>query len=73
MQTESGRIHSGLLIEQTEAVVVVRDSSGKDTHVPRDEIELLVAQKKSLMPDLLFRDATAQDAADLLAFVASLK
>lgn len=73
VQTESGRIHSGLLIEQTEAVVVVRDSSGKDTHVPRDEIELLVAQKKSLMPDLLFRDATAQDAADLLAFVASLK
>ena len=73
LQTESGRTYSGLLIEKTDAGVVIRDSAGKDTHVLKDDIELLVAQKKSLMPDLLLRDATAQDAADLLAFVASLK
>ena len=34
---------------------------------------LLVRQQKSLMPELLLRDSTAQDAADLVAFVASLK
>ncbi|MCH2200509.1 MAG: PQQ-dependent sugar dehydrogenase [Fuerstiella sp.] len=73
VQTESGQIHSGLLIENTDAVVVIRNSAGKDVSVSRDDIELLVAQKKSLMPELLLRDATAQDAADLLAFVASLK
>ena len=73
LQTESGRILSGLLIENTDALVVIRDSSGKDTRVRKGDIEILVAQKKSLMPELLLRDTTAQDAADLLAFVASLK
>ena len=33
----------------------------------------LVAQQKSLMPELLLRDLTAEQAADLLEFLASLK
>ena len=73
LQTESGQIFSGLLIENTDETVVIRDLTGKDTRVPGGDIEVLVAQKKSLMPELLLRDVTAQDAADLLAFVASLK
>ena len=73
VQTESGQIHSGLLIENTDTEVVIRNSAGKDVSVARGDIELLVAQQKSLMPELLLRDATAQDAADLVAFVASLK
>lgn len=73
VQTESGQIHSGLLIENTDTEVVIRNSAGKDVSVARGDIELLVAQQKSLMPELLLRDATAQDAADLVAFVVSLK
>ena len=73
VQTESGQIHSGLLIENSDTEVVIRNSAGKDVSVARGDIELLVAQQKSLMPELLLRDATAQDAADLVAFVASLK
>ena len=38
-----------------------------------DEVEELIPQPKSLMPELLLRDLTAQQAADLLAFLASLK
>jgi putative heme-binding domain-containing protein len=72
-QTESGELISGLLVEKSADVVVLRDLSGKDIRIRRDEIELLVAQKKSLMPDLLLRDCTAQDAADLLAYLTSLK
>jgi len=37
------------------------------------EVELLVRQQKSLMPDLLLRDMTRQQVADLLAYLASLK
>jgi hypothetical protein len=33
----------------------------------------MVAQKKSLMPELQLRGLTPQDAADLLAWLASLK
>ena len=73
VQTESGQIHSGVMMENSDTAVVVRDSAGKDARVLKGDIELLVAQNKSLMPDLLLRDTTAQDAADLLAFVASLK
>ena len=73
VQTESGQIYSGLLIENTETSVVIRDLAGKDMSVSRDDIELLTAQKKSLMPELLLRDTTAQDAADLLGFLVSLK
>jgi len=72
-QTTSGEVISGLLVERSEEVVVLRDSSGKDVRILPDEIEVLVAQKKSLMPDLLLRDSTAQDAADLLEFLSSLK
>jgi hypothetical protein len=34
-----------------------------------DQVELLVRQPKSLMPDLLLRDMTAEQVADLLAFL----
>ena len=73
LQTDAGRLYSGLLIERSDELVVIRDSTGRDIRIPAPEIELLVAQKKSLMPDLLLRDASAQDAADLLAFLKSLK
>ena len=33
----------------------------------------LVAQQKSLMPELLLRELTAQQVADLLAYLESLK
>jgi hypothetical protein len=41
--------------------------------VPVDQVELLVRQPQSLMPDLLLRDMTRQQVADLLAFLESLK
>ena len=37
------------------------------------EIESLVAQGKSLMPELVLSQITAQDAADLLAYLTTLK
>ena len=37
------------------------------------EITRLVAQEKSLMPDLMLRDMTARQVADLVAFLRSLK
>ena len=39
----------------------------------KEQIEQLVAQQRSLMPELLLRDMTAEQVADLLAYLKSLK
>lgn len=73
VQTESGVVHTGLLAKRTDDDVTLRDATGKLTVVPTNEIEVIVSQQKSLMPELLLRDVTAQDAADLLAWLATLR
>lgn len=73
LETKKGRVLHGLLIRKNEKEVVLRDAKGKDIPVPSKEVDLLTPQQQSLMPELLLRDLTAQQAADLLAFLASLK
>jgi putative heme-binding domain-containing protein len=73
LETTRGAVHSGLLVKKTEAEVVLKSAEGKLLTVPAREVETLVPQQKSLMPELLLRDMTAQQVADLLEFLASLK
>ncbi len=73
LETTDGRVLAGLIENQTEDEVVLRDAQGKRHTVARERIELLVRQQRSLMPDLLLRDMTPQDVADLLAYLATLK
>ena len=73
LETTSGRVVSGLLVEKTDDLVRIRDTRNEETRIPADEVELLVPQQKSLMPDLLLRDMTPQQVADLLAFLTELK
>ena len=72
-ETTEGLQYTGLLISKDESEVVIRDAQNKDIRIPVAQIEELVPQKQSLMPDLLFRDMTAQQVADLLAYLSSLK
>ena len=73
LETSAGQIHSGLLVEKSAAQVVLRNAKNELIKVPADEVELLVPQSKSFMPELLLRDMTAGEVADLLAFLVSLK
>ncbi|WP_166831886.1 PQQ-dependent sugar dehydrogenase [Thalassoroseus pseudoceratinae] len=73
VQTADGRVISGLLIERTDQAVVLRGTDGKDVRVPMSDVEQLVPAQKSLMPDLLARDLTAKELADLLSFLQSLQ
>jgi putative heme-binding domain-containing protein len=73
LQTVDGRAATGLLIERTAQFVAVKDAQSKVLRVPVSEVEVLEAQKKSLMPDFLLRDMTIEQAADLLAYLASLQ
>ena len=70
---KDGRVVSGLIVERTESAVSIRDAQGKTTRIDSDDVELFAPQARSLMPELLLRDLTAQQAADLLAFLAARK
>jgi hypothetical protein len=53
--------------------VVLKDAKNKLNRFKTGDVELLVPQQKSLMPELLLRDMTRQQVADLLAYLATLK
>ncbi len=73
LETKDGRVFTGLVVEKTKDAVVLKDAQGKTIRVPSAEIEQLVPQSRSLMPELLLRDLTAQQVADLLEFLATLR
>lgn len=73
VETEEGRLYSGLLVSRDETEVVLRTAQNQLVRVAVDNVAQLVPQQQSLMPDLLLRDMTAQQAADLLEFLSSLK
>ncbi|MBI1311100.1 c-type cytochrome [bacterium] len=73
VQTSSGKVLSGLLIEQSDTKVILRDAQNKDHEIPADDIEEIFRQRTSLMPERLLRDLTPQQAADLLAWLESLQ
>jgi putative heme-binding domain-containing protein len=73
VETTAGRVLSGVLVHKDGNEIVIKGTDAKEQHIPTGDVELFVAQQKSLMPDLLLKDFTAQQVADLLAYLASLK
>ena len=53
--------------------IVLKMVGDKEVRVPANTVAALVPQQKSLMPELLLRDVTLEQAADLLEFLAGLK
>ncbi len=73
LETTKGRVYTGLLVKKTADEVVLKDSENKLVRLRAAEVELLIPQQKSLMPELLLRDMTAREVADLTAYLNSLK
>lgn len=73
VETDDGRLLTGLLLHKDEKEVVLKDAQDKETRIATESIEQLVPQRQSLMPDLLLRDMSAQQVADLLEFLGTLK
>lgn len=73
VETSDGRVLSGLVAEQNETEIVLKDATNTPIRVLRSEVEQFVPQQQSLMPDLLLKDLTAQEVADLLEFLAQLR
>jgi len=72
-ETDEGRLVTGLLVKRDADQIVLRDVQNKLIAIPADQVEQLVPQRKSLMPELLLRDMTAQQVADLLAYLGALR
>lgn len=71
--TRDGQVHVGVLASRSDREVVLRDAQNKTERIATDVIEQETLQPVSLMPEGLLRDLTAQQAADLLEYLASLK
>lgn len=73
VELKSGRVAAGFLNSESPRQIVLKTIDGTLLTIPRDEIEDISKQTVSLMPELVLQNITAQDAADLLAFLASLQ
>jgi uncharacterized repeat protein (TIGR03806 family) len=73
LETKDGRVLTGLIVEKRAQELVLKDAQGKTIRVPNDDVQQVVPQSRSLMPELLLRDLTAQQVADLLEFMVSLR
>lgn len=73
IETTAGKVHSGLLVRRDKAEIVIKDAQNKEHRFETADIEIAAPQQKSLMPELLLREMTAPQVADLLAYLESLK
>jgi len=73
VETSEGKVHSGLLVSRDATAVVLKDAKNVQQRIAAGDVEGIFPQTKSLMPDMLLRDFTAQQVADLLEYLSSLK
>ncbi len=70
----NGKIYTGLVAEKTAKEIALLDAATKKTiRLSLADVDQIIPQKTSLMPEGLLRDLTAQQAADLLAYLEGLK
>jgi putative heme-binding domain-containing protein len=67
-RTKKGTVFSGILVEETPTRVVLRDGT-KTEAINRDDLDRLVVQNISMMPEGLEKTMTEQEFRDLVAFL----
>jgi putative heme-binding domain-containing protein len=71
--TEDGRSLTGLLVKRDKESLVLRDGQGKEIVLEAKNVQKLQPSRMSLMPDGQMASLTAQEAADLLEYLATKK
>jgi putative heme-binding domain-containing protein len=71
--THDGRSANGVLARDVDEVIVLRDSSGAESRIRRDQIAGMSRASTSVMPEGLARSLAPHDLRHLLAFLQSLK
>jgi putative heme-binding domain-containing protein len=73
LEMQDGAMQSGFMVKQDAAEVVLKLPTGQALAVPRPQVKSLKPIAPSLMPEGLVQSLTLQEAADLLAYLESLK
>ena len=71
VETKDGRVFTGVLLERNTAGLTLKDAQANEVHIAQADIEFNAPQQRSLMPELQLQDLTAQQVADLVAFLAA--
>jgi putative heme-binding domain-containing protein len=71
--TESGRVLSGIIAEESATAVVLKRAEGATDVVPRNQIQEITSTGVSLMPEGLEKGLSVEDVANLIAFVRSIR
>jgi len=73
VQSTDGRVLTGVMAERDASVLKLRDAKGDLHEVAVTQVEELKPQRASIMPDGLLKDLTLQEAADLVAYLETLR
>jgi len=73
IETKDEAIHSGFLLGKTGDQVVLKEASAGQVRFLASDIKSMEAQRLSLMPEGLLQGMTAQEAADLVEYLQSLR
>jgi putative heme-binding domain-containing protein len=71
LETKTGQIRVGLMLEQNPKTVVLKTTSGNELVLPRLNIQSVQPQPWSLMPEGLLQGLTPTALADLLNYISS--
>ena len=69
----SGAIVAGLKVREDDGELVLKNAERQEQRIPKPSIKRQVVSTKSMMPEFLLQDLTADEAADLLEFLGTLK
>mgnify|MGYP003322582919 FL=1 len=69
IETTEGRVLSGMVKDQTDEHVTIVDPKGEVQKLAKESVDRMERQNQSLMPELLVKNLTAQQLADLLEFL----
>jgi putative heme-binding domain-containing protein len=73
VKTKSNDVYTGLLVSKSDKEIVLKDATLKPIHIPATDVERMIEQKISAMPEGLLADLTPQQAADMLEFLVMQK
>ena len=66
---KDGRVANGMLAAETRTSITLIDTEAKEISIQREDIEELLASRKSLMPEGFEKQATEDDISNLLQFL----
>jgi len=73
VNTKSGLVVTGLIVEETPEFITVRDANGKDTRLDKRDVETRTKSPNSMMPSDLLAYMTEEDLIDIVEYLLTLK